>query len=251
MISHDEQVDRQFGPVAAAYLSSTVHAQGDDLRATADKLRGSGRVLDLGCGAGHLAFAIAPGVGAIVACDISPQMLAVVAAEAQRRGLTNLETQRGAAEKLPFADASFDAVCTRMSAHHWADLARGLAEMRRVLKPGGRVVVIDIVGASMPLFDTHLQAIELIRDPSHVRNYSLTEWANQLTRAGLVIAGHRTWRLRIEFDSWVARMETPADRVAVLHSLWQGAPREVREHFRVAADSSFDLEAALIECRAA
>ena len=251
MVSHDEQVDRQFGPVAAAYLSSAVHAQGAELADTAVLLRGCTRVLDVGCGAGHLAFAVAPQVGAIVACDLSPEMLAAVDAEAARRGLRNLSTQRGAAEALPFPDGAFDAVCTRFSAHHWADLARGLAEMRRVLKPGGRAIVIDIVAPPAALLDTHLQAVELLRDPSHVRDYSLAEWAERLNRAGLHVGAQRSWALRMEFDTWVARMRTPADRVAVLRGLLQGAPHEVRAHFKVGDDASFDIEAAMIECRAA
>jgi ubiquinone/menaquinone biosynthesis C-methylase UbiE len=251
MISHDEQVDRQFGPVAQAYLSSTVHAQGADLGKVAATLRGCARVLDIGCGAGHLAFAVAPQVGAVVACDLSPQMLAQVESEAKRRGLANLSTQRGAAEALPFPDHSFDAVCSRFSAHHWADFRGGIDEMRRVLKPGGRVAVVDIVAPSSALHDTHLQAVELLRDPSHVRDHSVAEWVDQLTRVGLRIEAHETWTLRMEFDVWVARMRTPADRVAVLRSLLQNAPREVREYFNVAEDSSFDIEAALIECHAA
>jgi ubiquinone/menaquinone biosynthesis C-methylase UbiE len=251
MISHDEQVDRQFGPVAAAYLTSRVHAEGADLSQAAGKLKGCARVLDVGCGAGHLSFAVAPEVGAIVACDLSPGMLAAVSAEAQRRGLSNIETQQGAAEALPFADASFDAVCTRFSAHHWADLRRGLAEMRRVLKPGGRAVFIDIVAPASALLDTHLQALELLRDASHVRDHSVAEWAEHLVDTGFAIAAaHEAWPLRMEFDTWVARMKTPPDRVAVLRSMLKSAPAEVRAHFNVGDDGSFDIEAALIECRA-
>jgi ubiquinone/menaquinone biosynthesis C-methylase UbiE len=250
MISHDEQVDRQFGPVAAAYLTSAVHSQGADLVKAGQALRGAGLVLDVGCGAGHLSFAVAPHVGAIVASDLSPEMLAQVDAEARRRGLANLSTQRASAEALPFADAHFDAVCTRFSAHHWNDVQRGIGEMRRVLKPGGRLIVIDIVAPESALFDTHLQAIELLRDASHVRDYALAEWTERLATAGFKVAAHERWPLRMEFDTWVARMKTPADRVAVLRGLLQNAPREVRAHFNVGDDSSFDIEAALIDCRA-
>jgi ubiquinone/menaquinone biosynthesis C-methylase UbiE len=249
MISHDQQVDRQFGPVASAYLASKVHSQGADLAEAADKLRGSARVLDVGCGAGHLSFAIAAGVGSVVASDLSPQMLDAVSDEAKRRGLGNITTQRASVESLPFESASFDAVCTRFSAHHWSDLRRGIAEMRRVLKPGGRLIVIDIESPDNALFDTHLQALELLRDPSHVRDYSMAEWADRLTAAGFQIVSHKTWPLRMEFETWVARMKTPADRVAVLRSLIESAPAEVREHFNVGEDGSFDIQAALIECR--
>jgi len=248
MISHDQHVDRQFGPVAAAYLSSPVHAQGADLAKTAALLRGAGRVLDVGCGAGHLSFAVAPAVGEVVASDLSPGMLDAVRDEAQRRGLANLTTQQASAEALPFADASFDAVCTRYSAHHWADLAAGLAEIRRVLKPGGRVVVIDVVSPEDPLLDSHLQTLELLRDASHVRDHSIAQWTTHLENAGLYVAYTEAWQLPMQFDSWVARMRTPADRVAVLRGLLQQAPAEVRRHFNVQADDSFDIEAAMLVC---
>ena len=52
----------------------------------------------------------------------------------------------------------------------------------------------------------------------------------------------------MQFDSWVARMRTPADRVAVLRGLLQQAPAEVRRHFNVQADDSFDIEAAMLVC---
>ncbi|MET0348837.1 MAG: methyltransferase domain-containing protein [Rhizobacter sp.] len=248
MISHDQQVDRQFGPVAAAYLTSTVHAQGADLAKAAALLRGAGRVLDVGCGAGHLSFAVAPGVGEVVASDLSPGMLAAVQAEAERRGLANLVTHQASAEALPFDDAAFDAVCTRFSAHHWADLTAGLAEIRRVLKPGGRLVVIDIVSPDDPLLDSHLQTLELLRDASHVRDQSIAQWTARLEQAGLSVAYQEAWPLTMQFDTWVARMRTPADRVAVLRGLLQQAPAEVRRHFNVQADDSFDIEAAMLVC---
>src|SRR6185312_9887340 len=119
-------------------------------------------VLDLGCGAGHASFAVARQARSVVAYDIAAPMLATVAAAARDRGLANIRTEQGAAEHLPFADGSFDWVVSRLSAHHWHDVPRALAEVRRVLKPGGRVLFIDVVGADSPLLDTHLQAVEVL-----------------------------------------------------------------------------------------
>ena len=151
--TQEDLVGRQFGPTAQAYLTSAVHSEGEDLRALAALFAAAGdmRVLDLGCGAGHASFRIAPHVGEITAYDLSPEMLEVVAKSAAERGLANLRTERGRAEKLPFADASFDAVVSRYSAHHWGDLDAALRETARVLKPGGLAAFIDTVSPGQPL----------------------------------------------------------------------------------------------------
>src|SRR5260370_27055293 len=100
----------------------------------------------MGCGAGHVSFAVAPHAASVVAYDIAEQMLATVAAAAQERGLANITTQQGPAERLPFADATFERVLSRMSAHHWHDVPAALKEVRRVLKPGGRIACLFSAG---------------------------------------------------------------------------------------------------------
>src|SRR5271170_2085988 len=99
MSNHTIKVEQQFGEVASAYLSSSVHSQGTDLEAIADRLRRtrSADVLDLGCGAGHVSFAAAPHVTSIVAYDLSPDMLRTVAQEARNRAHENILTRQGRA----------------------------------------------------------------------------------------------------------------------------------------------------------
>jgi SAM-dependent methyltransferase len=101
--SHEALVGGQFGARAAAYLGSAVHAQGADLQALAYLVRGQSgaRVLDLGAGAGHVSFHVAPEVSEVVACDLSPEMLDIVAHSASERGLRNISTRQGVAEDLP------------------------------------------------------------------------------------------------------------------------------------------------------
>lgn len=251
--SHESLVARQFGPRAAAYLGSAVHAQGEDLRQIADLARGrkAARVLDLGCGGGHVSFQIAPEVGEIVAYDLSADMLASVAAEATRRGLGNLVTHQGAVEALPFGTATFDMVASRFSAHHWHDWERGLAEARRVLKPGGFAVFADSVSPGPPLLDTYLQAIELLRDPSHVRNYSVAEWRRALATAGFVPGPVTERRLRLDFSSWTARMQTPDIQVQAIRALQSVMADDVVDHFAIETDGSFTIDTAVIESMAA
>jgi SAM-dependent methyltransferase len=249
--SHETVVGGQFGSRAEAYLTSAVHAAGADLDALAALARGrpEARVLDLGCGGGHVAFAVAPHVREVVAYDLSPEMLAVVAGAARDRGLGNVTTARGVAEALPFADGSFDLVLSRYSAHHWRDFAAGMGEAARVLKPGGTAGFVDAVAPDGALLDTYFQAIELLRDCSHVRDYAGAEWAAELARAGLVVGATRRYRVRLEFSSWVARMRTPQIQVDAIRALQAAISRDVTGYFETEADGSFRIDVALFEAR--
>ncbi|MGE5522866.1 MAG: class I SAM-dependent methyltransferase [Rhodospirillaceae bacterium] len=239
----------QFGATAHRYLTSAVHAHGADLeRLTAlARQRHRPSVLDLGCGAGHAAFAMARGGARVTAYDLSPDMLRVVEEEAGRRGIAGLHTRQGPAEHLPFADASFDVVATRFSAHHWADVGRALDEVRRVLRAGGSLVVIDVVAPETPLLDTVLQTVELLRDASHVRDYRASEWTVMLREAGFGIPQCETWKLRMEFETWVTRMRTPDVRVHAIRDVLAHAVDEVKRYFSVGNDGSFDIDIAWME----
>lgn len=242
--THEALVSGQFGTRAAAYLSSAVHAQGADLEALAALVHGQvdARVLDLGCGAGHVSFHAAPHVRDVVAYDLSPEMLEVVARAAAERGFGNLTTRQGVAEKLPFEDASFDYVLSRFTAHHWRDFDAGLREVARVLKPGGIAGLVDSVSPGRPLLDTYLQAIELLRDPSHVRDYSPAEWHAAIARAGLVPNAMQQHRLRLTFAAWVERMRTPKVQIDAIRALQGAMSESVTRYFEIGADGSFKLD---------
>ena len=251
MRSHEQTVQGQFDPRAHAYAQSAVHSAGPDLERAKSLVAQAapGQALDIGCGGGHLSFALAPQVTRMVALDPSPAMLAMVSKTAATRGLSQIDPRLGRAESLPFADASFPLVCTRYSAHHWTRLEAALREMGRVLAPGGHALVIDALGHEDPLVDTFLQTIELLRDPSHVRNRSATEWRSLLWSAHVIELERVEWPTRLEFASWVARMNTPTDRVAVIRSLQERAPREVQEALRIGPDGSFTIRTGLFWLR--
>lgn len=247
--THEALLGQQFGSRAAAYLNSAVHAQGADLAALADLVRGraDAHVLDLGCGGGHVSFTVAPHAGAVVAYDLSTEMLDVVAHAAAERGLNNIRTEKGMVEHLPFADATFDFVFSRFSAHHWQDFDAGLREAARVLKPGGTAAFVDCISPGVPLFDTYLQAVELLRDPSHVRDYSRAEWDAAVARAGLVCTVTSRHRLRMIFPVWVERMNTPKLQRDAIRALQNAMSENVTRYFNIDADGSFDLDVMLAQ----
>jgi SAM-dependent methyltransferase len=241
--THEGLVNRQFGARAAAYLTSAVHAQGADLEALAALVdNNAARVLDLGCGGGHVSFKVAPGAREVVAYDLSAEMLGVVAKAAAERGLTNLVTRQGVVERLPFEDQSFDYVLSRFSAHHWQDVEAALREAARVLKAGGTLGLVDSVTPGAPLLDTFLQSIELLRDPSHVRNYTRAEWDAIIARAGFKPGNVTAYQLRLDFASWVERMRTPKLQVDAIRALQRQMPETVERYFALGADGSFNLD---------
>ena len=249
---HGRLVVAQFGPRAQAYVESADHAQGADLArltSLAAKRRGC-RVLDLGCGGGHASFAVASFASDVVAYDLSHDMLEAVRAEAARRGLSVIGTEQGDVEALPFATASFDLVLTRFSAHHWIDLAAPLAEMRRVLRPGGLAVVMDTISPQAPAFDAFLNRIEVLRDPSHVRNHTAEEWRLALESAGFRPKAPTLSRLRLAFDPWIARIGTPAEAARAIRDLQAAAPPDIAAHFALEPDGSFTIDTVMIEAEA-
>ena len=248
-ITHEALVDGQFGARASAYLGSAVHAQGADLTALAGlvETRAGAHVLDLGCGAGHVSFHVAPHAAEVVACDLSAEMLEVVAQTAAKRGLHNIRTRQASAINLPFADASFDVVLSRFSAHHWHDFDAGLREVARVLKPHGIAAFVDSVSPGPPLFDTYLQAVEMLRDPSHVRSHSRAEWDAALNRAGLMVDAASQHRLRMDFAVWTERMQTPKIQCDAIRALQCAMSESVVRYFDIGADGSFDLDTVFIQ----
>ena len=246
---HETVVGDQFGPRAAAYVHSAVHATGadlDDLAAIASRASPD-HALDLGTGGGHVAYRLAAHARRVTASDLSEQMLAAVAATALAKGLTNIATAVGPAERLPFADETFDFLACRFSAHHWRDFEGGLREARRVLRAGSTAVFIDAVAPASALLDTHLQTVELLRDTSHVRDYAQGEWLAAMGRCGFDVAATRTWRLRMDFDAWTERMQTPALNRQAIRALQTAASAPVRDHFAIEADGAFMLDAMMIE----
>lgn len=245
-------VQSQFGDVAANYSTSAVHAKGADLDAMiqAANLAGSEIVLDAGAGTGHTALAFAPHTAHVTAVDFTQSMLDQGSQLAQERGLTNVEFQLGDVEALPFDDATFDLVVSRYSAHHWPHPQRALHEFRRVLKPSGSLLLNDIVSYDDFICDTYLQTIEVLRDPSHVRDHTVAQWLGMFAEAGFVngevVYQGDVW---IDFASWIERMATPAANAQMIRTLFDGAPAEFRSVFKIEANHNFSFTGAVMRAQ--
>ncbi len=246
-----QSVRDHFGPVAAHYATAIVHRTGPDLEALVDRaeVRGDEHVLDVGCGAGHTALQLAPNVARVDALDLTRPMLDQVERLAAERGLDNVHTRLGDAEAIPFPDESFEIITCRLCAHHFQRPGRAVSEMFRVLAPGGRLILIDIVSPDSPGLDTFLNAFELLRDPSHVRDQSLAQWQTMLGAAGFTVDHSESWPMRIDFDAWIARIGAPPEAASALRFMFGLASREVRAHFEIDGRCDFTLTNALLRAR--
>lgn len=243
MSSVHRLVTEQFSPTAASYATSTVHANDEALAALVELVQPSSgdELLDVATGAGHVAHAFAPYVQRVVAYDLTRAMLDQTLAGALSKGLTNVEVVEGPAERLPFADASFDIYTVRLAPHHFEDAAAFVGEAARVLRPGGKFLLVDTISPEEPEMMDRLDEFERLRDPSHVHNYCPSEWRAMVEGAGLTIGffdasfGERG-RL-IDFTEWVERMRVPAERVEILRGMLESASQPFAEMLDLHEDS--------------
>jgi ubiquinone/menaquinone biosynthesis C-methylase UbiE len=177
-------------------------------------------------------------------------MLATAAGLARERSIANVRFVRASAGELPFADETFDGAFTRYSAHHWPETARGCGEIARVLRPGAPFVVIDTICPDDATLGTYLNAVELLRDPSHVHNPTLARWQADLERAGFVVETVQQWRIDLETGEWLRRAATAEWRADACRHLLREAPSTARAAFGITRDGeSFQLPSALIKAR--
>jgi ubiquinone/menaquinone biosynthesis C-methylase UbiE/catechol 2,3-dioxygenase-like lactoylglutathione lyase family enzyme len=230
-----ERVREAFGETAAAYVASPGHAGGADLNRLVELAAPtlSDRALDVSTGGGHTALALAPHVAHVTASDLTPRMLAAARDFLTTSGVTTADYVIADAEQLPFLDASFDLVTVRIAPHHYASLATAVREMAHVLTPGGRLLVIDNIAPEDATLDALLNHWEKWRDPSHVRNYTASEWRRYLTDAGLEISDAEVQRKTHDFAPWVERMRMPPAESARLEAEMLAAPPDAQAYFEI------------------
>lgn len=162
-------------------------------------------VLDVACGPGLVACAFARVARQVTGIDLTPAMIERAQVLAAENGCSNVRFQIGDVLPLPFPDAAFSIVVSRFAFHHFQDPAAVLAEMRRVCRPGGRVVVADLMASPNPAKAAAFHRMEMLRDPSHARALTLDDLRALYRTTGLAIPSETFWRMDIDVDGLLAR----------------------------------------------
>src|SRR5262245_39645331 len=145
----------------------------------------------------------------------------IARARALTAGLENVAWQLGDALRLPHRDGTFSIVSSRFAFHHCPDPGGVLREMARVCRPGGTVVLVDLLASDDPRKAAAFHRMEILRDPSHVRSLTLAELAALFTAAGLAPPRASFYRLESELDGVLARSFPRLEDVPTIRRLYE------------------------------
>ena len=192
---------------AAEAYATGEHRSGRELQLVVELAAPTGTewVLDIGTGAGHTALALAPRVSSVVLTDPVPAMLVQARRVFGDAGQDNAEFVEATAERLPFPDASFDIVTTRLAAHHFDDVALAFREVARVLRAGSLFIFVDTLAPEDPESAAYQDEVETLRDPTHKHIYTQREWIAFAEEAGLHVAKLEVVRKAHDFEPWLER----------------------------------------------
>lgn len=146
----------------------------------------------------------------VVCLDATPAMLETGRRKSIKADLRNMTFVKGYAEALPFLDDSFDIVISRLAFHHFTAAETPFEEMARVLRPGGKLVLVDMAPGD-PALRTQVDDIERMRDNSHVRTLTQDEMAALYTAHGLSLARQETIDIPVALEQWMDLTQTPDD----------------------------------------
>jgi SAM-dependent methyltransferase len=191
------------------------------------------RWLEAACGPGIISRALAPHVGEVHGVDLTPAMVDLARREAVAAGLANATFSVGDATALELPAGSVDGAVARLTIHHVPVPSRLVAELARVVAPGGRVVLADHVADPDADAAAWAQEIERLRDPSHWASLSLRRLRTLGERAGLKLERERILPIALDFEDWLRRGSGGRDALELIERALAERPQGAGA-FRVA-----------------
>ena len=219
-MDHLQRIKQEFTRQAAGFATSAALTERAPIQRIIDATGADATklALDLACGPGIVTAELAAVAREVVAFDLTPEMLAKARERCGKANLHNVIFQEGSATNLPFPEHHFDIVMTRAAVHHFREPGRILGEAMRVMKKGGVLVVADVVSAEVAEKSALQNAIEILRDPSHVRMAAASELASLVRGSGLEIEKQETWDQPRAFEEWAGIVADP-ERINPLRTI--------------------------------
>lgn len=208
--THQEEIVDQFSRQAIPFARVPGHLDAVGQLLEMSQAAPEDTVLDVACGPGIVACEFARTCRQVTGIDITPAMIEQARQRQKEQGLANLAWQVGDVLPLPFANGSFSLVITRYSFHHFLDPKRVLDEMIRVCRPGGRVLVADVI--MDPEKSAAYDLLELMRDPSHTHALTTPEFQELFSGAELNACRQSGYHVEIELEAQLrASFPKPGD----------------------------------------
>lgn len=230
---NQDKVLKNFGKRAAEYRLSSTHGNPTDLDRMNNLINPQPDeiALDVATGGGHTAIALAKCVKNVVAIDITQEMLAEAQKAASLQGLSNITFQAEDVHCLTVTDEQFDIVSSRFAVHHFFDVKKALQEMCRVLKPEGKLYILDCSVFDGDETEREINRLELLRDSSHQFSYSPRLWLQLLKELPLTIEQTSLLREQYELPQWFDRMGTSQDNRDEIFKILRTLSEESKVHY--------------------
>jgi ubiquinone/menaquinone biosynthesis C-methylase UbiE len=231
-----DKVREQFARTAEGYVRDRGFAGGEDLAEAARLLKPTfeDTLLDVACGGGHTALYFAPMVRSVVASDLTMQMLKKAQEFiSEEGGVENVTFREADAEDLPFPAGSFTLLTCRIAPHHFPDVPRALQEFHRVLRRGGRMVIIDTLLPDDPETAEFYQTMEKMRDPTHVQAFRRDTWAQMVEEADFILHATKTFPKTHDFQEWARRAGLSREGIQRLNHFFVEAPTKIQDYFQI------------------
>jgi ubiquinone/menaquinone biosynthesis C-methylase UbiE len=204
---HDA-VQERFNRTAEAYVQHGGQRDAPDKlskRLEFAGVRPTDDILDVACGPGAFVLAAAPRVRFARGIDLTPGMLRQARQGQRERGIENACFDRGEAERLPYADGTFDLVCCQFALHHMPHPEASLCEMVRVTRPGGRLLLMDSLGPEDPATLELRDRIERLRDASHTNSLSVAGCLALFKKNQLAVLNQKVRKWSHSLREWMLR----------------------------------------------